>query len=190
MKNTARWILFGVAIAAQLAVPVSMIVGSEDILASGVRYHFRTRPVDPEDAFRGKYVALGFEETSCAVDTMLRFKTHQKAYALIARDDSGFAQVTGLTPRRPAHGDYVKVVVTSFRRGWVDFRYPFEKYFLEEENAPRAEGLYREHNLGGNQDTYVVVRVKNGAAVIEDLVIGGLPVREALRQDAAKTGAE
>jgi len=49
-------------------------------------------------------------------------------------------------------------------------------------NAGSAEELYRQQNSTGNQDCYAIVRVgSRGNAVIEDIVLGGIPVKEAVR---------
>lgn len=45
----------------QLAVPAFMIVRREHALSMGRAFKFRTAPVDPYDAYRGRYVALNFE---------------------------------------------------------------------------------------------------------------------------------
>jgi len=52
-----------VAVLAQVAVPATMIWGRERTLAVGSVYKFRTQPVDPYDAFRGRYVSLRIEES-------------------------------------------------------------------------------------------------------------------------------
>ena len=59
-------------------------------------------------------------------------------------------------------------------------RIPFDRYYLSEHDAPRAETTYREHSRRGSLDAYLVVRVRNGSAVLADLVVGGKPIREFL----------
>lgn len=62
MNRNLLLALLVVLAAAQLAVPASMIVQRETVLTQGRVYKFKTAPVDPVDAFRGRYVALRFEE--------------------------------------------------------------------------------------------------------------------------------
>jgi hypothetical protein len=50
---------------------------------------------------------------------------------------------------------------------------------MEETKAPAAEKAYRESNRRGAQDAYVVLRVRDGAGVIENLFVGGKPIAEA-----------
>ena len=54
-------IVFIIVAAIQAAVPGSMVWKREHTLREGSVWKFRTAPVDPVDAFRGRYVALQFE---------------------------------------------------------------------------------------------------------------------------------
>ena len=56
-----RLLVFALVGFAQLAVPASLIWKRERTLRQGHVWKFRTAPVDPVDAFRGRYVALEFE---------------------------------------------------------------------------------------------------------------------------------
>ena len=47
---------FALVAVAQLTVPAWMIVSHERTLLTGKVFKFRTAPVDPYDAFRGRYV--------------------------------------------------------------------------------------------------------------------------------------
>lgn len=62
MTNRMMLGIFIVVCVAQLLAPVSMIYTHETTLASGKMFKFKTAPVDPADVFRGKYVALRFED--------------------------------------------------------------------------------------------------------------------------------
>lgn len=54
-------ILLIVLFAIQLAIPGYMIFEQNQILTEGTAYKFKTRPIDPYDPFRGRYVTLAFE---------------------------------------------------------------------------------------------------------------------------------
>jgi uncharacterized membrane-anchored protein len=186
MKKNALIIVYATVVAAQLLLPGRMIYSSEDILVTGARYQFWTVPVDPVDAFRGRYIDLRFSAATCTADTGARIRDGARAYAVLVTDIGGYAKVAGLVSRKPAQGDFIKVKVNWCRNGSAEIRFPFEKFFLDENIAAAAEKLYREHNIRGRQDAFAVVRVKNGRAVIEDLVIGVLPVREAVKKALAR----
>ena len=56
--------------------------------------------------------------------------------------------------------------------------YPFERFYLEEHKAPRAEKRYRLATRNSLQTTYAIVRIKNGTTVLEDVLIDGHSIVE------------
>ncbi|MDD5706620.1 MAG: hypothetical protein PHR35_11915, partial [Kiritimatiellae bacterium] len=74
-------------------------------------------------------------------------------------------------------GDYVPT-----GRYRVHCRLPFDRYYRDEKLAPEAEWAYRDANTRGRQDGVVVVRVWRGQAAIENLEVGGRPIRELARE--------
>ena len=185
-------VIFGLFIAVatvQLAVPVSQIWQHEEILRTGRAYKFRTAPVDPYDAFRGRYVALGFDGTAAPVRAGDLLKYRQSAYARITEGADGFARFPELSVAPPADGDYVRVECIWGSPTNMNFRLPFDKFFMEESAAPRAEQAYWQlGNRRGqtNTTTYAVVRIKGGRGVIEDLYLNGQPVRQYLAEHPEK----
>src|SRR3546814_20471044 len=61
------WLLLAIALVLQWALPASLAARSEYVLRNGARYYLRTAPVDPVDAFRGRYVALQFADIEVAL---------------------------------------------------------------------------------------------------------------------------
>ena len=168
--------------AIQLAVPVVMIARHEIVLDSGTVYKFRTAPVDPYDAFRGKYVALRFESTEAPCDSPSSLRHGQRVYATVKVNPDGFAGFSNVADTPPSEGDYIGVEFGSAQgKGTCIFRLPFDRFYLEEGMAPEAERLYNEHSRG-TRDAWAMVRVKSGKAVIEDLYVGGKPVKDLIRE--------
>jgi uncharacterized membrane-anchored protein len=177
--------VLGIVALAQLAVPVSMIVGHEWVLARGEVFKFRTAPVDPYDAFRGRYVSLAVEPTEVVMDYDVALTEHRPAYVLLDCDRDGFVKFVGASEKRPQAGAYIKVEVGShLRYGVYSVILPFDRYYMEESQAPAAEHAYREHSRGKTRDAYVTVRVLYGMAVLDELYVDGKPVREFLTERA------
>ena len=65
--HSLRVLLFVLVAVIQLAVAGRAIVISELTLRSGEVYRFRIQPVDPVDAFRGRYVAVRMAENRAPV---------------------------------------------------------------------------------------------------------------------------
>jgi uncharacterized membrane-anchored protein len=174
--------LFAVLSVFQLAVPVWMIVNRELTLRHGRQFRFRAAPVDPYDAFRGRYVALQFEQNTAPVPEDEKLATNQKVHAQLAEDENGFARIVKVSANRSSDEVYVQCRVSSITDSLVYLQFPFDRYYMDEKLAPAAEAAYREHSSRELRDVYVTVRVKDGKAVLEELYIAGMPIREFLRK--------
>ncbi len=103
------------------------------------------------------------------------FSYGQKAFAIIKVDKDGFAKFVAVRHDKPsADVDFLRVTV-SWRDGEnVHLEVPFERFYVEENDAKRIERAYRKHT--GKKDTYLLVKILDGYGVIENLVVGGEPV--------------
>jgi uncharacterized membrane-anchored protein len=175
----------------QLGVPAGQIWRHEDVLRNGVIYKLRTAPVDPYDAFRGRYVALNYADTVAPPRSGENLAPQSTAYVALRKDKDGFAQFSELSATPPVEGDYLRVEYLYSRDAGTTgahFRLPFNRYYMEESKAPRAETAYWKHGNRRNQKdntTYVTVRIKNGRGVIENLFIQDKPILEFLAEDAS-----
>jgi uncharacterized membrane-anchored protein len=185
----------------QILLPLSMIFRREYTLKTGTQYRFKTAPVDPVDPFRGRYVALAFTSNEIMRHDDEEWYPGEMVYALLAVNHEGYAQISRLSRVKPNDEAYIKLKVShngmkyiqgeapqgreTFKdhegkayhyRDVVYVHFPFDRLYMEETQAPRAETLYREAQGAGKGDTYVIVRVKNGFAVLEDLYIAGRSV--------------
>ena len=109
MKSRAILAIFIAVAIAQVIVPVGMIARRETTLRLGRTYKFRTAPVDPYDAFRGRYVWLGYEQNRARWSGESEPGSSRTAYALVEEGRDGFAVINQVMPQPPKSGDYVKV---------------------------------------------------------------------------------
>lgn len=187
MKTKSLLFLFAVAVLLQLAVPASMIARRERVLRDGQAFKFRTAPVDPYDAFRGRYVALGLEQRSVPLAPGQDFQRGQKVYALLEEDAEGFAHYAGLSRTRPEAQPFLatRIHYVSGTNAFLDL--PFDRFYMEENKAPAAEQAYREHSRRTNNTAYIQVRIQNGFGVIEDLYLNNTPIQAYLEPQPAGT---
>jgi len=175
-------IALGILIAVQIAVPFSMIRNRENILRQGELFRFKTRPIDPADPFQGRYVWLGFKD-----DFVPRSKEDKEdlvyrmpIYALLETDEEGFAHFKGWSLEKPEEGYYLKTRYLGRRwnRNENSFRIdlPFDRYYMDEAKAPRAEILVRESTRSTN--CWANVRILDGKALIEDVFAEGQSLRD------------
>ncbi len=175
-----RLLVFAALAVVQLGVPASMIYKRESVLRYGRVFKFKTAPVDPVDAFRGRYVALSFQANTAP--TKETFSAATQVWAVLTEDENGFAKIERVSRTR-IDADNVMLVTTARwnSEGSVQVDFPFDRYYMEESAAPRAEEAYRANSQRSNQNAYVTVRVYHGSAAIEELYVDGKPIRDFLR---------
>lgn len=164
----------------QLAVPGWMILQQERILHHGRVFKFKTAPVDPYDAFRGRYVALQFDANSNGIKPNSDLQ-NRKVWVRFEVDEKGFAKVREES-KKPLTGDDV-VMATRF---YSNLHFPFDRYYMDENAAPKAETAYRNNSRREHQNACATVRILNGHAAIEELYIDDKPIREFLRTESKK----
>lgn len=180
-KNKLLFKLFIILAIIQLSVPLYMIWRWEDILETGQQYTWVTAPIDPYDALRGRYVDLRFEEMKGPILDNVQLNYGEAAYAVIEENQNGYAFISGISASRPEGegNSYVKIRVSYVQDGNIaHFVLPFKRYYMQEDLAPEAEKAYR--NNAGRSAT-VLVRVKDGYGVVEQLYIGDKTIYEYLR---------
>jgi uncharacterized membrane-anchored protein len=159
--------------AAQWYAPLSMIFESENTIEGGTEYKFKTRPVDPTDPFRGKYITLDYEaETYEPKDTMeLYVADRPEIYGVIGTDSAGFARIEKVVIAPPTDRDWIplKLSYVSGRTSAV-FEFPFDRFYLEESKASEAEQVYWQ----SRRDSVVVyakVMILDGDAKLVDVIV-------------------
>lgn len=175
----------------QIFVPAKMILDREDVLQSGVAYKFRTAPIDPNDPFRGKYVALNFSDNTFEMDSDQDWESGQPIFVMLENDPNGFAKIQSVSQEKPSNDeDFLKANV-SFISGdknqILNIYYPFDRYYMEESKAEKAEEIYLESQIDTNQVAYALVHIKNGHAVLKDVMINDTSIREMVKSKQSNT---
>lgn len=159
MKKTLLTILI-LTILAQILVPAYMIWGKYDVLNNGEEIKLRVSPIDPYDAFRGRYVSLWYDDGLSYYESMGK-------YGILEVGKDGFATVKKVVKQKPADGLYITSNDDEF------FNIPLDRYYLEENLAPKVEKM-----LSTEKEAYVTVRIKNGKSVLSGLYIDGTAVED------------
>lgn len=179
---------FALMVILQWIVPARMIMDSEAVLTDGEVYKFKTQPVDPSDPFRGKYVVLRFDIEQFDTDTLQYYNQGQEVYARLSTDANGFVKIDELSSARPEVLDNT-ILKTTIGYSWlvegrqrVSLRVPFDRFYVEESKAQVAEQAYWEAQRDSLQITYALVRVHNGKAIIENVIINERPILEIVQE--------
>jgi uncharacterized membrane-anchored protein len=170
----------------QLYIPAKMIIDKEAIIETGTEYKFRTAPVDPSDPFRGKYILLRFDANTIEIPKEADWDSGDIIYVYPATDNEGFAQIKAVSKEKLAgNKEFIKARVASVFEDSVSrltIDYPFERYYMEESKAYDAELIYRQTLQDSNRVTYALVSIKDGDAVLKDVLIDGISIREIVKK--------
>ncbi|MFK7948204.1 MAG: GDYXXLXY domain-containing protein [Saprospiraceae bacterium] len=168
----------------QLYVPAKMIWDSNAVVTSGTTFKFKTQPIDPNDPFRGKYVVLNYEADNITLENSEDFDYDEQVYVTLQTDESGFAAIKTVTKTKPTNStDYVTAIVNQSVAENNDstkiyISYPFDRFYMEEHKAKPAEETLAEARREEGKTAYALIKVKNGQAVIEDVMIDNISVKE------------
>lgn len=179
-------VLFAVLCLAQLGAAGFAIVKHERTLAQGERFLFRVAPADPEDPFRGRYLQIGFP--AARMELTPPPGAYERVYAVIERGPDGFARFSMLRTDPPDGAPYLTTRIAWISPERVQLDLPFARYYEEETIARRADEALAKFAREGGEGAHVAVRVLAGHAVLEELYLGGVPLRERLASLGAKPG--
>jgi len=183
-----RLVLFVAVAVVQLAVSGGAVFRSELALRNGEVFRFRIQPVDPVDAFRGRYVAIRFALDRAPVPEGFELKSQQWVFVPLQVDEEGLVAFDTAAVDPPATGPFLRLRsrgVYPDDEGklevWVTL--PFNRYYMDEDVAPEAERAVWS-GPRGQRDATVTVRVRNGVGVLEELYIDGVPIDRWLSENA------
>lgn len=170
--------LLGLALLLQWLVPLSLIVGREQVIRNGTEVRMVVVPIDPSDPFRGRYVRINPQpEGSGEVVLPAGLKRGQTAYAVLTTDERGYARLERIVEARPESGLSLKGLVRSPGSSTLDFG--LDRYYLNEKLAPAAEALLRDR-LQTESEVAVTIRLYKGRGVITGLTVDDQPVETVL----------
>lgn len=174
LKRHYAWIILIAAVLAQWGFPISSIIEKNVVLASGVEFKIKTRPVDPADPFRGRYVAIGLEVG--VPESQRRPDPYRGTYYVrLVSGEDGFAEAAEISRQRITGDGVLKL--DDVYVGGDTIRLPYDRYYMQEHAAPLAEAVY----IRERKDAYVTLRVKNGVGVVSGLYIEDMPIEDYIK---------
>jgi len=181
-----RIILFALVAIGMLAVPLYMVIKGEGLLRKGAVYIFKTAPVDPYDAMRGRYVTLNFERNFIDIPQGNEEKLNNGdlVFLSLRKDKDGFADFSAISKNKPEKGDYIRLNISRLQDRRCYFVLPFNRFYMNEKLAPDAEtAVFKASRMRSQSRCTATVRVYDGTAVVEDLFIDGVPIRDYIRKN-------
>ncbi len=132
---------------------------------------------------RGKYITLGFVDDYIEIQGDSSFLGAQEIFVIVEENDLGFAIIKNINVDKPSdHMDYVKAKINHVSyyedTARIYIQYPFDRYYMEEFKAPIAEEVYFESARDSTSVTWALVKIKDGEAVLQDVMIDGISIHE------------
>jgi uncharacterized membrane-anchored protein len=170
---------------AQLFVPAKMIWNREVVLATGTAFKFKVALIDPHDPFRGKYITLSYKENTFSATQEEDWIPGESVFVALTTDDSGFAKIKSVLKTQPSENlDFVRArlsFLTDNTSNKLIIDYPFDRYYMEESKAHEAELVFRRQQKDDGRTAVALVNVKNGDAVLKDILIDGQSIKEVVK---------
>jgi len=176
-------LIFCITALAQWAVPLFGIRQHEEVLKHGVLVKFKCRAPDPYDPLRGRYLAVRPEAERLPVPAGLKIASGMEIYISLSMEDDGFGKLGCITFKPPATGFYIRAKSGHSYGDTTAIKWPFERYYLNENLAPDADKWLAE-NTRGEKRVVAEIRILDGRSVLADLSFDGKPLRETLRDKA------
>ena len=187
MKTIHIFLLFIAVALIQIFVPAQVIFNQEAVIEKGKAYKFKTQPVDPNDPFRGKYITLNYGARSFKTKDSL-WERNESIFVYLTKDSLGYAKVDTVSRGVLFENkkDYLKANVGWYSKytNTLNIDFPFNRYYMEETKAYDAEMAVRERQRDSLPDnTYALVYVKEGEAVLKDVLIDEMSIKDYVEED-------
>lgn len=181
------WLLlaFGLMAALQLWLPARTAYRMERVLRQGEVFHFAAGPVDPNDPFRGKYLVLDIPNLEAITWDLAKpiidsVADGDELFLLIGKDSLGFAKIGGVETAAPTGQPYIRAKVYYVYNDTstltpIILHNPLNRFYLDEDKAPVAEERFNQRST--DSTAFAKIRVLNGLAVLEDVLLGKESVR-------------
>ncbi len=181
MRKIAPAILFLLLCLAMLAAAAWKVYQAHTTLRDGRPFRVRIAGHDPADLFRGRYLRFAMPDTAQVRSEKLPSGA-RRGYVTLSEGPDGFVQFGMLSPQPERYVDSLEVKLPRWSYQSNRFFAPFSRYYINERQAGKAEKLFLE--AVRRKDAVLLFRVKDGFAVIEDIELGGKPLRKLLDEDA------
>lgn len=181
-------VLFGAAVAVQVALLAVMVFDRVQILRDGAEVKLATRPLDPRDLLRGDYVVLGYDISQVPAGEF-RYKRsdarNRTVYVKLALSHDGFYDAVSVHADRVAVNSPEVLIRGRILYGVncgptgdsfcdrLQISYDLEKYFVPEGEGRKLEDARNQRKL-----TVVAAVLPSGRAAIKRLLLDGEPVYE------------
>ena len=177
--------VFAVAAVAQWLLPLSGIWQHERVISRGTLLKIECAAPDPYDPLRGRYLAVRPAQSTVAEPAGFpQGGGLVPVWATLEVGDDGLARIKSLS-LEPVSGP---TVIPLRARKWgtsngtdvIWLEWPCGRFYLNERLAPEADKLVAERSR--DRKTVAEVRLLDGRAVLTDILLDGVSIRELVKR--------
>ena len=179
------FVVFAAAAVAQWFLPLAGVWQHERVLAHGVPLRIRCSAPDPYDPLRGRFLTVRPEQDRAAAPAGM--SGTGPIWATLEAGADGLARIASLSIEPISGPNVIRLVART--SGMTDgtpsvsLTWPFDRFYLNERLAPGADALVAERVRDG-QKPVAEIRLLDGRAVLTDVFIDGVPIREVVKRRA------
>ena len=155
MRSRRRLVAFVALLGGLLVIPLGVVAWEEYRLSTGEHVVLRVQPVDPEDPFRGQYVALSYDITRAKTGGASPGTT---VYVPLHRRGKVWTGSRAVR-EKPDSGRFIRGRVGGF-----GIQYGIETFYVEEGQGPKYEDAIARGSIYAR-----VVLDDDGGAELDDL---------------------
>jgi len=183
--------VFAVAAVAQWFLPLAGVWQHERVVSRGVPMRIRCLAPDPYDPLRGRYLAVRPEEFRLPRPEGMSDSGRAPVWATLVAGEDGVARIESLSLEPVSGPTVIRLEATGLYRDeggdTVFVAWPFDRFDLNERLAPDADKLVAERYREGQERPVAEIRVLDGRAVLTDVLVDGVSIRDVVRRRAAET---
>lgn len=177
MKKKGIFVVFALLL---LAIPIFLMIRSEDVLENGVQHKLRLRAYDPFDPFRGKYLRLNYENT---VTFDAGLESGDACYVTLKKGEDGYSEFDHMHSEPPETKEYFESRVLRVYEDEGTFKtVHISKFFINESKASHAEDVVQSFQRDKPDEIYVAVRIMEGDIRLEDIFVQETPLLDYLKE--------
>ncbi len=129
---------------------------------------------------------LSYNRDTVHIKDVENWSRGEQVYAYLTEDKDGFARVDSVSKEKlngSEHFIKTKVNYVNYKNeytpsAYISIDFPFERFYMEESKAYEAELTHIESQQDTSSVTYALVAVKEGKAVLKDVLIDDVPIRD------------
>ncbi|MDR0762118.1 MAG: GDYXXLXY domain-containing protein [Campylobacteraceae bacterium] len=160
----------------QLSAVLWQAIKYESIIYFGKTLYLAILPIDPYDAFRGRYIRLDFaDDYVYATDDI---KNNKELFVTFITED-GISKPYEIFNSKPNTDEpYLKIKNYYKSYDGIHISYPFKRFYMQEDSVIKAD----RNNIFNNNNVVAAVKVLDGVGVLSDIMINSISINKYMQE--------